>query len=866
MMYLSDFMSGADSEIVGLRDEFLAIGRFIKEKGLGASLASDLVSFFDFRAQNQSSDQGIFKELPRNLQVQVSRQVSRPLIASNRTFADCDDNFVDSLSVLLQEQTLLPKTQVFRRGDLSHTLYFVASGVVRPPTPPLPWGELAKHNPTQEELIFKRVLGACGDEDGRRSVASGTSEALGSMASGDGRRSVHEIVRQAKEKREQEKTVAMLTEAHKGNLEGVKRYLAMDVDVDSADYDGRTALHLAASDGHIDIIHLLIDRGANLNAKDRYGGTPVIDAVRHKQDEAAALLIRFGASACFEDVATMLCTAAADGDIDALRRLVECGVDPGTPDYDGRTALHLAACNGNQAAVEYLIQQGVDLSPLDRNKGTPLQDAVRHGYHHIAELLLRSGAEMKVENASGMLCNAAARGDVETLKVLLRYGLPINDGDYDGRTPLHLAAAEGKLQCLEYLLQNGADVAAVDRWNGNALHDAVRHGHKLAAQVLIDWGCELETGRLRRDEAHKLEAQLESLLNSRSRGPRHSAAFSSASHAHGHGLAPEPPPGTHRRPSLGTMASAWSDVGSRRASLGEVRLSGVHGSDHRSSRGGGSAAFHSSVAHGLRAVAEDGGYDPAIVRAQEEFEKSVADLTGFLEKEVERLQQQRRRALTNEAKLTRAVTQRSASLAASSDQLAAIARTEAGVLVLGEDASRPPSDPGTGTGSSSKPQGRPPSRQRASPTPEAEEAEEGGEGGEEEEGGTTLRSEHSLTGFEGVLSGERPGSLRTCSTASEVPVPSDSSASMKAAEKELKELPPLFEHRAVPVPVKLNVTPPSRTDIAGVAAMCQLPPAAAPPPLACAPGPEPVVLTEFDSGGDLVFEFGAADPGSSRTL
>ena len=86
--------------------------------------------------------------------------------------------------------------------------------------------------------------------------------------------------------------------------------------------------------------------------------------------------------------------AASQGDLDEVRALIASGVEPGTPDYDGRTPLHLAAAEGQLEVVRYLLAAGADPRPVDRWGGTPLSDAEGNGHTEIAALLPRHAGQV----------------------------------------------------------------------------------------------------------------------------------------------------------------------------------------------------------------------------------------------------------------------------------------------------------------------------------------------------------------------------------------------------------------------------------------------------------------------------------------
>jgi hypothetical protein len=136
------------------------------------------------------------------------------------------------------------------------------------------------------------------------------------------------------------------------------------------DYDGRSALHLAAAGGHLAILQVLLQqRGTPLevNALDRFERTPLQDAVRCGHDSCAALLQSKGGCSVHGKCGFALCAAAAIGDLARLQemQLTHPGLDLGTADYDGRTAMHLAAAEGRLGVVAWLARQPTAIAAID---------------------------------------------------------------------------------------------------------------------------------------------------------------------------------------------------------------------------------------------------------------------------------------------------------------------------------------------------------------------------------------------------------------------------------------------------------------------------------------------------------------------
>jgi len=162
--------------------------------------------------------------------------------------------------------------------------------------------------------------------------------------------------------------------------------------VNSKDYDGRTALHLAASTDKDNVIKVLLSLGADMYAKDRFDGTPLDDALRERNQRAMTLLVEAGATINEMKASLQLCQAGCDGDLDFIQHMMNNGSNLSAGDYDRRTCLHLAASSGQVHVVNYLLShQDIDVNVVDRMGGTPLDDAYRHQHKVIIAMLQDSG-------------------------------------------------------------------------------------------------------------------------------------------------------------------------------------------------------------------------------------------------------------------------------------------------------------------------------------------------------------------------------------------------------------------------------------------------------------------------------------------
>lgn len=104
---------------------------------------------------------------------------------------------------------------------------------------------------------------------------------------------------------------------------------------------------------------------------------------------------------------------------------------------------------------------------------------------YLRSLGARPGSASKATN----YIKAAADGDINEVEMLLMLGeFDVNEGDYDKRTALHLAAGEGNADIVELLCKNNANVNIEDRWNNRPLDDAERGDRKECINILLRFG------------------------------------------------------------------------------------------------------------------------------------------------------------------------------------------------------------------------------------------------------------------------------------------------------------------------------------------------------------------------------------------
>ena len=251
----------------------------------------------------------------------------------------------------------------------------------------------------------------------------------------------------------------------------------------------------AAQDGYVDVVRLLLDRGAEVNGKASGGMTTIHYAAWFAHADVVRLLLDRGAEVNVKDNTglTPLHFAAKDVYVDVIMLLLNRGADVNAKDNDGWTPLHDATWDGHADVAVLLLDRGAQVNGKTIGGWTPLHYAAWDGYVHVAVVLLDRGAEVNCKDNKGKtpLRFAIGLGHVDVVRLLLDRGAEVNCKDNAGLTPIHYAAWNGRSVVATLLLGRGAEVNVKDNEGWTPLDYATWKGHADVVALLLERGAEI---------------------------------------------------------------------------------------------------------------------------------------------------------------------------------------------------------------------------------------------------------------------------------------------------------------------------------------------------------------------------------------
>ena len=254
----------------------------------------------------------------------------------------------------------------------------------------------------------------------------------------------------------------LLSKVLERDVNTVRQLLSEGADVNYINEQGKFALRFASKNGDIDMVEVLLTRGAQIDLQDSN---------------------HLGSSALYE--------ASSNGHIDVVELLLKHGANIDIQKNNGTTPLFIACEKGHFKVAELLIEKGANVN-LQMNDGlTTLLIALDRGHEEVAKLLIKNGVQVDVKyEGASPLYNASNRKWVEVVDMLIKNGAPV-DVQYNGSSSLYIASSKGHVKVVKVLLENGAKVDL--QYNGSSpLCIATWNKHTEVVKLLLERGAKVD--------------------------------------------------------------------------------------------------------------------------------------------------------------------------------------------------------------------------------------------------------------------------------------------------------------------------------------------------------------------------------------
>jgi ankyrin repeat protein len=267
----------------------------------------------------------------------------------------------------------------------------------------------------------------------------------------------------------------LFADASDGSREALLQLHRLGVPLDQTVYsDGSTLLHDISSLGDAGMAQLLL----RLLSDNQY--TP-----------AAAAAAAAAVNARDNQQHTPLWLAAWNGDLRMLSILLEAGADPSAAAADGTCPLHLAAASGSTVAVQLLLAAGALLGAQAQDRRTALDWALAAGQAGVVQQLLDAGGDTQLQSRSVhvQLLFACLLGQQQQALELLKAGATPHAVTQSGVSALELAVRSGAVNIVKALVTLGADTTAPCSLGVSLLEAAAASSHlEVVQQLLVPLG------------------------------------------------------------------------------------------------------------------------------------------------------------------------------------------------------------------------------------------------------------------------------------------------------------------------------------------------------------------------------------------
>ncbi|KAF8182771.1 ankyrin repeat-containing domain protein [Mycena galopus ATCC 62051] len=256
-----------------------------------------------------------------------------------------------------------------------------------------------------------------------------------------------------------------------------------------------SALQAASCVGQGKAVQLLVELGADVNLPGGEYGSALHAASYEGQRDIVEWLLSHGADVNLEagELGTALQGASCSGHLDIVRLLILHGASINAQNGEYSSALHAASYEGHEEIVRLLLTTGADIRIQGRRFGTALQATSGRGHKNIASMLIEAGANTNADGGrfGSALQAAADSGHEAMVQMLVEHGADVNAQGGEYCTALQAASVGGYEEVVRFLIKNGADVNIQGGQFCTALHAASQEGYEKVVGILCDHGADV---------------------------------------------------------------------------------------------------------------------------------------------------------------------------------------------------------------------------------------------------------------------------------------------------------------------------------------------------------------------------------------